>query len=376
MLQLAKTESKKEMFLKRKKKYNNPVYNPISNKRNFTQLNIFELNNNTSNYRFHHDNIKKSDLLNKRNNSLQKKYIQNEIISLRKNINSNSYKYLPKTISPIKRKKNIKIFSLQNNKTPKKKIIRNRNDNKSKELNKQKQKTEIENEKNKMLKTAENGRIRKIIAMSSDIFNLNNTATNLFNKSNLSPEIIYKKEKKNNKPYDIISNKIISMEKPKDKFNRVNIINRSQYNKNETYSLNSKGKKTNSSNIESVKYDIISTRKSNIFDKYNNLSGVKASTSKYEDYEIIVPKDYNKSNINNYKTVFNSNGMHIFGIKEEGDIIAGQKGKYKIKVRTNGKEEKEKKKMIDKSNNKLMNMDVKFKKNIYDWRKKKTDITS
>ena len=227
-----------------------------------------------------------------------------------------------------------------------------------------------------MLKTAENGRIRKIIAMSSDIFNLNNTATNLFNKSNLSPEIIYKKEKKNNKPYDIISNKIISMEKPKDKFNRVNIINRSQYNKNETYSLNSKGKKTNSSNIESVKYDIISTRKSNIFDKYNNLSGVKASTSKYEDYEIIVPKDYNKSNINNYKTVFNSNGMHIFGIKEEGDIIAGQKGKYKIKVRTNGKEEKEKKKMIDKSNNKLMNMDVKFKKNIYDWRKKKTDITS
>ena len=376
MLQLAKTESKKEMFLKRKKKYNNPVYNPISNKRNFTQLNIFELNNNTSNYRFHHDNIKKSDLLNKRNNSLQKKYIQNEIISLRKNINSNSYKYLPKTISPIKRKKNIKIFSLQNNKTPKKKIIRNRNDNKSKELNKQKQKTEIENEKNKMLKTAENGRIRKIIAMSSDIFNLNNTATNLFNKSNLSPEIIYKKEKKNNKPYDIISNKIISMEKPKDKFNRVNIINRSQYNKNETYSLNSKGKKTNSSNIESVKYDIISTRKSNIFDKYNNLSGVKASTSKYEDYEIIVPKDYNKSNINNYKTVFNSNGMHIFGIREEGDIIAGQKGKYKIKVRTNGKEEKEKKKMIDKSNNKLMNMDVKFKKNIYDWRKKKTDITS
>ena len=376
MLQLAKTESKKEMFLKRKKKYNNPVYNPISNKRNFTQLNIFELNNNTSNYRFHHDNIKKSDLLNKRNNSLQKKYIQNEIISLRKNINSNSYKYLPKTISPIKRKKNIKIFSLQNNKTPKKKIIRNRNDNKSKELNKQKQKTEIENEKNKMLKTAENGRIRKIIAMSSDIFNLNNTATNLFNKSNLSPEIIYKKEKKNNKPYDIISNKIISMEKPKDKFNRVNIINRSQYNKNETYSLNSKGKKTNSSNIESVKYDIISTRKSNIFDKYNNLSGVKASTSKYEDYEIIVPKDYNKSNINNYKTVFNSNGMHIFGIKEEGDIIAGQKGKYKIKVRTNGKEEKEKKKMIDKSNNKLMNMDVKFKKNIDDWRKKKTDITS
>ena len=140
--------------------------------------------------------------------------------------------------------------------------------------------------------------------------------------------------------------------------------------------MNTKGIKTTSSNIESVKYDIISTRKSNIFEKYNNLSGIKASTSKYEDYEIIVPKDYNKSNINNYTTIFNSNGIHIFGIKEEGDIIAGQKGKYKIKVRTNGKNEKEKNKMINRSNNKFKKMDIKLKRNIYDWRKKKTDITS
>ena len=263
---------------------------------------------------------------------------------------------------------------------------------------------EIENEKNRLLKTAENGRIRKMVGLFSNIFNLNDTvnlndtSTNLINKKNLSPKIINKKEniinndiiepnnsknifsnnkkKDDNKPYDIVSNKIIKVEKPKDKFHRVNIIKRNDYNPNETYSLNTKGIKTNSSNIESVKYDIISTRKSNIFEKYNNLSGIKASTSKYEDYEIIVPKDYNKSNINNYTTIFNSNGIHIFGIKEEGDIIAGQKGKYKIKVRTNGKNEKEKNKMINRSNNKFKKMDIKLKRNIYDWRKKKTDITS
>ena len=64
------------------------------------------------------------------------------------------------------------------------------------------------------------------------------------------------------------------------------------------------------------------------------------------------------------------------GIKEEGDIIASQKGKYKIKVRTNGQNEKEKNKMINKSNSKIKIPDVKFKKNIYDWRKKKTDLAS
>ena len=42
MLQLAKTESKKEMFLKRKKKYYNSIYKPISNKRILNELNIFD----------------------------------------------------------------------------------------------------------------------------------------------------------------------------------------------------------------------------------------------------------------------------------------------------------------------------------------------
>ena len=88
-----------------------------------------------------------------------------------------------------------------------------------------------------------------------------------------------------------------------------------------------------------------------------------------------MPKNYNKANVDHLKNVLNSNGLHIFGLKEEGDLIGGQKGKFKIKVRTNGQNEKDKDKSINKIKNKLSNMDVTLKKKIVDLRKKKTDIT-
>ena len=235
-----------------------------------------------------------------------------------------------------------------------------------------------------MLKTVENGRIRKLFSMASDIFNLDHSATNLIKRSDLSPKYpnfyktIYKKDVNDNNKYNnILSNNILAIARTKNnkKHNRINFFKRTEYNPNETYLLNPKCLKTNRSNLESVKYYIISTRKSNIIDKYNNLSGLKASSSKVDDYEILVPKNYNKANVSHLKNVLNSNGLHIFGLKEEGDLIGGQKGKFKIKVRTNGQNEKDNNKSINKINNKLSDMDVKLKKNIIDLRKKKTDIT-
>jgi hypothetical protein len=386
MLKLAKTESKKEMSLKRKKVKNINVKNK-------------NLNYNSSNCRIQHKIIKKGNISNKINNSLQQNRLpkQNNISNLKQNLSI--------TKSPIQQSKNNNPINSVNIK--KCESVRNRNKNEIKydiinnsynilDIDKEKG-TELDNEKNKLLRTIENGRIRKLFSFASDIFNLDNTATNLFQRNYLSPKssnyyrIIYKKENnnipsdldnffsnnKNNKPYNIISNSYLANGriKQKKKFNRINIFNRTEYNSNETNSFNSKNKKTNRLNIESVKYDIISTRNSNIFDKYNNLSGIKASSPNIEDYEILIPKDYNKSNIYKLKSVLNSNGLHIFGVKEEGDIISGQKGKYKIKVRTNGQNEKDKNKMIYRASDKLMDLNVKFKRNNIDWGKKKTDIT-
>lgn len=408
MLQLAKTESKKEMSLKKKKKVKNMN---VKNK-NFIDKNNICQNYNSSNNRIQHKIIKKSNMSNKEYNSIQqnRKPKQNSVIFFKSNIkNSNLKKNLPIARSPTQ--KNNKIHSLDNNpintaNIKKCESVRNRNKNTIKyniinnsynilDIKKEKE-SEIDNEKNKLLRTIENGRIRKLFSFASDIFNLDNTATNLFQRSYLSPKssnyyrIIFKKENnipndlndffsnnKNNKPYNVISNNYLINGRPKqkNKFNRINIFNRTEYNSNETNSFNAKNKKTNRLNIESVKYDIISTRKSNIFDKYNNLSGIKASSSNIEDYEILIPKDYNKSNICNLKGVLNSNGLHIFGVKEEGDIIAGKKGKYKVKVRTNGQNENDKNKMIYRASNRLMDLNAKFKRNTNDWGKKKTDIT-
>ena len=403
MLQLAKTESKKEMSLKKKKKVKNLNYKNknITNKYNICQ------NYNSSNSRIQHRTIKKEKIPNKINNRLQQNRITKQNSAVFNNNNANLKKNANISKSPIQRNKNNKMYALENNPIKKCESVRNRNKNTIKynvvnnsfnilDIEKEKE-TEIDKEKNKLLRTLENGRIRKLFSFASDIFNLDNTATNLFQRNYLSPKssnyyrIVYKNENnnfpnelnyflknnKNNKPYNILSNNYLINGRPKqkNKFNRINIFNRTEYNSNETNSFNSKNKKTNRLNIESVKYDIISTRNSDIFDKYNNLSGIKASSSNIEDYEILVPKDYNKSNICNLKNVLNSNGVHIFGVKEEGDIIAGQKGKYKVKVRTNGQNEKDKNKMIYRVSNKLMDLNAKLKRDNIDWGKKKTDIT-
>lgn len=387
MLQFAKTESKKEMSLKKHKKMNNiPIYtNKNLNMRNDFQPNFIQSENQVK-----HKLIKKTNILNKNNNSNKK--IPKQFSGILSKDKNNIYS--PLSVSQNNKTK--KIISLNNNclntiYSKKCESVRNKrktnnnniyNFNNMLNFQKEKRSDSLEN---KLLKTIVNGRVRKLISMSSDIFNLNDTATNLYRRITLSPrspnfyKIINKndnqdnsKNSKNNLNAFSANNK---NKKNYIKYHRINVFNRSQYNPNVTNFFNSSGKKTNRTNIESVKYDIITTKKNNLYDKYNDLSGIKASSSMVEDYEILMPKNYSKTNIQNLKNTFASNGIHFFGLKEEGDLIGGIKGMFKMKVRTNGQNEKDKNKIINKVSKKLLNYDVKLKKNIIDHGRKKTDIT-
>lgn len=384
MLQFAKTESKKEMSLKKRKKMNNI---PIYTNKNLTMRNDLQPNCIQSENRVKHKLIKKTDILNKNNNSIKKIPKQFSGI-LSKNKNNI---YSPSSVSQNNKTK--KIVSANNNcsngiYSKKCESVRNKRKTNSNNiynfnnmLNFQKEKRSDSLE-NKLLKTIVNGRVRKLISMSSDIFNLNDTATNLYRRITLSPrppnsyKIIYKNDNQDNSKNNL-NTFSANNKKMKNyiKYHRIDVFNRSQYNPNVTNSFNSSGKKTNRTNIESVKYDIITTKKNNLYDKYNDLSGIRASSSKVEDYEILMPKNYSKTNIQNVKGTLASNGVHIFGFKEEGDLIGGTKGKFKMKIRTNGQNEKDKNKMINKVSKKLSNYDVKLKKNIIDHGRKKTDIT-
>lgn len=398
MLQLAKTESKKEMSLKKRKKLNNTQLYKIKSitdrlYTNYSQTKCLH----------HHKLINKTEPKNISNNSIKKNKIPTSTSNMSfKSKNNKNTKKIPSSTSPIKKNQNKKIFSyLNSNNLKKYDSVRNKNNaynikNNEKNsfnniLNFQSQKR-VNTEGNQILTNIKDDKLKKLISMSSDIFNLNETATNLIRRTGFSPKLpdyfknLYKKENidnnlqensmshLDNNYYSILTNKVLEKGKPKQKYykyNKINTFNRTLYNPNETNSFKSKGQ----SNIESVKYDIISTKKSNLFDKYNNISSIRASTSRIEDYEIIVPKNYNKSNIYKLKNIFTSNGVHVFDIKEDGDLISGQKGKFKIKVRLNEQNEKDNNKMINKASNKLSNMDVKLKRDIINWRKKRTDIT-
>ena len=403
MLQSAKTESKKEMSLKRHKKLNTPRIK--NNNINLTSRNIFNPNNNLPNNRIKHKIVKKSQILT--HNSSPKNNNKNNIP---KNNSEISFKNTKKSqkksnlvcpvpnVSPMScNDKNKKIIVPKNNSvctspnnSKKCQSLRNKifsENNRNKDfgfiLNFQKEKR-LGTEESNILKTAENDRIRKLISMSSNIFHLKDTATNLYRRAHLSPQnpnsykILSKKDNKNygnnfNTFFDI--NKIKNKQKNGNNYNRINILNRTEYNPNETNSLFSNGKKTNRANIESVKYDIITTKKSNLCDKYKDLSDVPASYPKVEDYDIIVPKNYNKTNLNQIKGVLSSNGVHYFNVKEEGDLIGGQKGKFKMKVRLNGQNDINNNRMINKTSQKLSKCDVKLKKILNEHGKKRTDIT-
>ena len=210
---------------------------------------------------------------------------------------------------------------------------------------------------NKILKTTQDSRLRKLCSMSSNIFNVDENSIKCENRvvdyMNKKPnDKITKKEenikmrRKSSKNFltnevsrknSFIKNeqekrKSIERDVKEKKYNKTKQI--TNYNSEYTpvYKIKDNNK-TNFSNIESVKYDIISTQKNNLNKQYCNLSNLKAAPEEIENYEIIVPHNYNKMQEIKIKNILGGEGMHYFNFKEEGDIVGGEKGRIVFNVR-------------------------------------------
>ena len=117
------------------------------------------------------------------------------------------------------------------------------------------------------------------------------------------------------------------------KYNKLSLLlNKDFANSDFVPFLHKMNKKTNASNIESVNYDIISNKSNNLYDKYNKLSNKKSTFSEYENYEIIVPKNYNKLDGSKLKNLLHAQGVHFYAFREQANV-QGDKGKFKFRVR-------------------------------------------
>ncbi len=272
-----------------------------------------------------------------------------------------------------------------------------------------------------ILRTTTDHRIRSIYSRYSDIFNTDNNFANSNNKHNKA-SILSNKEK-NIEKYNIckvsdnsktrikpkklevnknknvknclekefkMKNNIIKSEREKEELLRKKVREK-QYNKKNNIKIENnsnellppmykfrlkiknENKKTNINNLESVNYNIINNKKSNIRQEYTNLSAIKPSFEKISNYEIKIPKDFNKVNEVQLKKILNSEGLHYFHFSEEGDIISGRKGKYIFKIR-NTNNEKEYKKKIKRVNSKFKKLNVKLNKVNRNYSKKKSEL--
>lgn len=160
------------------------------------------------------------------------------------------------------------------------------------------------------------------------------------------------------------------------KYNRINLIlNKDFTNTDFIPFLHGMNSKTNASNIESVNYDIISNKKNNLYDKYNKLSNQKASVSEYDNYEIIIPKDYNKLDGQKLKNMLHAEGVHFFGFSEQANI-GGDKGKFKFKIRKSNLDKNDINNCVKKLSKKLSSsFNVKLKKTDEVNERKTTEIT-
>jgi hypothetical protein len=266
----------------------------------------------------------------------------------------------------------------------------------------------------KILRTTRNHRLRSFYSKTSDIFNTHNTSAN-------SVKICkkYEKNKNNenlNKTYDNIRKmKPISLKKDKTR-NTKNFFLRELTSKNNkirserekeellkkkvkeksfhkksfakeekikdellppmyVYKLKNKNRKTNINNLESVSYNIINNRNSNMREIYSTLSSAKPSFEKVSNYEIIIPNNFKQLNEVKLKNILHAEGLHFFNFTEQGDVIAGNKGKYIFKIR-NSNNEKNFKDKIKKVNSKFSKLNVKLKKVDDNYVKKKTDLMS
>ena len=291
------------------------------------------------------------------------------------------------------------------------------------------------NDKEYILRTTNISRLRKLYSMSSDIFNLDDCSTNLvhnnsfydnnnynFNTENIDNNNDNKEYNDDNEYYDKnntinISKGLLEKEKDNIESNVSNMSNISNIKRVRNININKikniEGKykikrhhklslllnkdfnnsdfipflhkiknrtksKTNASNIESVNYDIISNKENHLYDKYNTLSNKKADNTQYDNYEIIIPKNYNKLDSSKLKNFLHAEGIHFFGFKEQANLI-GDKGKFTFKIRKSNLDnldKSNKNKNIELLSKKLKNVfSVKLKKNEEDNKRKTTEAT-
>ena len=278
-----------------------------------------------------------------------------------------------------------------------------------------------------ILRTTNNSRLRKLYSMTSDIFNLGDSSTNLVNDNNqsvsnnnsntggfiqnihlgnennhkyknlkyftfdnedynnsnimLSKALLgkgnneFKNLKDKNKNIDGIKN--IKKNFENKKYHKKSLLLNKDFSNTDFVPFLHKIKtKTNASNIESVNYDIISNKANNLYDNYKKLSNQKVNNEKYEKYEIIIPKNYNKFESTKLKNLLHAQGVHFFEFREQAKV-AGDKGKFEFKIRTTNYDKNNKNNNImEKLSNKLIkNFNIKLKLSNEAIERKTTEIT-
>ena len=266
----------------------------------------------------------------------------------------------------------------------------------------------------KILRTTRNHKLRSFLSKTSDIFNTHNTSTNSVkidkkcekNKNNevlnktsdnirkIKPLSLKMNKMRNTKNFFLreltSKNNTIRSEREKEELLRKKVKEKSFHKKSFAkeekikdevlppmyeYKLKNKNRKTNINNLESVSYNIINNRNSNIRQIYSTLSSAKPDFEKVSNYEIIIPNNFKQLNEVKLKNILHSEGLHFFNFTEQGDVISGNKGKYIFKIR-NSNIEKNFKDKIKKVNSKFSKLNVKLKKVDDNHSRKKTDLIS
>lgn len=140
----------------------------------------------------------------------------------------------------------------------------------------------------------------------------------------------------NSVQYDIITNQ------------EVGIASRNCINKQ-----NGKGKVTNGPLVlRQSKTVTANNSKSRTFN--NSFIGNNSYSRDTEEYQIEVPKDFDKINLKDIKNMFYSEGIHLYRCETKGNNFSNKSGKILFKIRRD-KNDKEYSTKIEKINNKITN---------------------
>ena len=245
-------------------------------------------------------------------------------------------------------------------------------------------------------KNTMDSRIRKIYAMTSDIFNINEKPKFTVQDLNRSfhatkvkkiEEEKEAKEKRNalrrsmthsristnqdwkNSNTEPMKKKMKEFEDNYNKnlrdgnFNRKYFLTKRDFN-SEISLLDKKtlNVKTNPTNVESVNYNILSTEPSLYRNTISSFSNKKPIECMYDDYEINCDNNnYNQVNSKKLINLLHKEGIHVYNFKEEGNEICGNNGKFIFQIRKGNRDEDFADK-LKKINNKLKQKDMTLQK--------------